>query len=206
MTKQSEDRDRFSDWLARPASLIALSAIVLSVCGLFVAVYETSLVRREQRASVWPHVEVAASLTRERIDVWVHNTGVGPARVRAAAVTYDGETKKDWEDMLRQVGSNPAPLSSYYSLVGGRVLPRDSEPETIFRVTADDGPKAPGLIERIRTQVIEGRIDVNLCYSSVYDECWTSSLQDVVKRSSGLAPRAGERSVDSCEGAPLSAI
>lgn len=197
---------RFSKWIARPQSLIALSALVLSVCGVFIAIYEAALVRRQQRASVWPYVEVAASMTREEIEVWVHNVGVGPARVRAAAVSQGGETRKDWADLIRRAGVDLKEMGSYYSLISGTVLPRDSEPEVIFRLTEEDGAAAPELIAVLRREILEGQIDVTLCYCSVYDECWTSGLQDVIQRSRGVETAVGERRVDDCDRAPRSGI
>ena len=206
MSSGIEDPDRFSKWIVRPQSLIALSALVLSLCGVFIAIYEAALVRRQQRASVWPHVEVAASVSRERIEVRVQNAGVGPARVRAAAVSHGGEQREDWADLIRRASVEPPRVDFYYSLINGTVLARDSEPEVIFRLTEEDGAGAPTLIELLRREILEGQIDVTLCYCSVYDECWTSGLQDLVQRSRGVETAAGERAVDGCGGAPRSGI
>ncbi len=52
--------------------LVALSALLLSVCGLFISIYEASLIRRSQRASVWPYVEVTAGIHNRQIDLRVH--------------------------------------------------------------------------------------------------------------------------------------
>jgi len=56
------DDESFTDWLLEPQTLIALSAVLLSVCGLFVSLYETSLMRQEQRASVWPRVSIGFTI------------------------------------------------------------------------------------------------------------------------------------------------
>ena len=207
MSAGTEDPARFSRWIARPQSLIALSAVLLSVCGVFIATYEAALVRRQQRASAWPHVEVAASMSRGRVELWVQNVGVGPARVRTAAVSQGGETRKDWADLIRRAGVDPKEVGSYYySLINGRVLPPDSEREVIWRLTEEDGAAAPALIALLRREILEGQIDVTLCYCSVYDECWMSGLQDVIQRSRGVEAAAGDRAVDSCDGAPRSGI
>lgn len=205
MSAGTEEPARFSKWIARPQSIIALSALLLSVCGVFIAIYEAALVRRQQRASVWPYVEVSASLTRERIELRVQNTGVGPAQVRAAAVSQDGETRKGWADLIRGAGVGPLEVDTYYSLIRGRVLPRDSSPEVIFRLTEEGGVAAPALIALLRREMLEGRLDVEVCYCSVFEECWTSSLQDVLRRSRG-EPASSERAVKSCDRAPQSGI
>ncbi len=159
MNAETEDPASFSRWIARPQSLIALSAVLLSVCGVFIATYEATLVRRQQRASVWPHLEVAASMSRERVELWVKNVGIGPARVRTAAVSQGGETRKDWADLIRRAGVDPKEVGSYYSLINGRVLPLDSEREVIWRVTPNSGEFArrrislavPGSVESTST-------------------------------------------------------
>ncbi len=206
MATERESSASFSSWIVRPQSLIALAAVVLSLCGLFIAIYEASLLREQQRASVWPYVEVGPSLTRERFEVRVRNAGVGPARIRAAAVSRDGETTETWLELIRRVGVDPAQVSEYFSLIHGRVIPSDSEAEAIFRVTEEDGPAAVELVEQLSRETYEGRIDVELCYCSVYDECWTSNLQDIVQRLQGVEPSVGDRAVDNCDSAPRSAI
>ncbi len=206
MSAEAEDTVPFSKWIARPQSLIALSAVLLSVCGLFIAIYEAALTRREQRASVWPSVQVSASTTDEQVEIWVQNAGVGPARILAAALSHRGEPRKDWADLIRRSGMDSEGVSFYRSMIQGRVLPRDSDPETIFRVTDEDGAGDSASLKELRRELLEGRIDVTLCYCSVYDDCWTSSLQAVLQRSRDVDAPARDGTVDSCERAPRSAI
>ena len=197
--------ESFSQWLARPQTMIGLSAVLLSVCGLFVATYEATLLRQHQRASVWPHVEVTASLTAERVRLMVQNTGVGPARVRAAAVTVDGQRQDSWDDVIRTTLEEPGTVNAYHSLINGRVLPSGFPEETIFTLAVDDGGAASALVPALRREILEGSLDVELCYCSVYDECWTASMQDVIKRLRGVEALRS-RQTDSCLDMPVSAI
>lgn len=191
----------------RPQSLIALSALLLSLCGLFISIYEASLIRKAQHAAAWPHVEVAASLGQEGVDLWVRNTGIGPARVRALAVSYQDETLTGWGDLARRVlGKAVGGVGdAYQSMVGGTVLPADGTAESIFAVTAERGAEQ-GSIDRLRDEIVAGSVDILLCYCSVYDECWTSTLQSSIKRWRGTKPVGGARPVDDCDQAPRSAI
>ena len=97
-------------------------------------------------------------------------------------------------------------MDYYYSLIQGRVLPRDSAEEVVFRVERQDGPAAPELLALLRRRVMEGAVDVTLCYCSVYEECWMASLQDVIRRSRGAEGGVEERSAERCESAPRSGI
>lgn len=197
----------FREWLSRPEVMIGLSAVVLSVCGLFVSIYETSLVRQEQRASVWPRVEVGSSFSDDRVRIHVRNTGVGPARVRAAAVIHAGDTLGDWTDMLRGVADEEIELRGRtYSLINGRVLPPEPEREVIFEIEEDEVVAPDGLLDSLQRSVLDGSVDVTVCYCSVYDECWNSALQGLQARMRGEWSSTEAARVESCAAAARSRI
>ena len=156
-----------------PEMVVAVSAIVLSICGLFIALYEASIARRAERASVWPHVEVSASVQGAQVEIWVRNTGVGPARIRAASLTHDGTVLDDWGALMDSLQIDSTNLVSQYSLIGGRVLGVDAEREVIFGTDVRADAEDP---------IFKGNVDVMLCYCSVYDECWTVQLQNLMNR------------------------
>lgn len=193
-------------WLSRPQTLIGLSALLLSVCGLFISIYEASLVRRQQRASAWPHLEVAPSLGDGRVKLWIRNTGVGPARIHAAALTYDGETLPGWDALLRELSEDAGRIPTYRSQVSGRVFPADSQGEAFFAVEPESGEAARELVPILRREIETGRLDVEVCYCSVFEDCWIARLQDIVARSRVAEPGVGSRQVESCAGADVSGI
>ena len=194
----------------RPETLIGLSAVLLSLCGLFIAVYEASLIRQSQRASVWPYVEVSGTINRDRISLRVQNTGVGPARIHAAAVTYKGETKANWADLLRSVIRDDTVSVRvkirYTSFINGRVFPPDSPQETILRVVADSGVTTPAFITLLEDAIFDERVDVAVCFCSVYEECWISNLQNMIRRLRGDAMPNESREVDDCDSMQRSGI
>lgn len=198
----------FRRWVSRPEVLVGLSAVVLSLCGLFISVHETMLVRQEQRASVWPRVELGTSFRDvERVRFHVRNTGVGPARVRAASVSHRGETLDGWQDLLRSVAGEEVELQGRsYSLLNGRVLPPGSQREAIFEIEEGDVVSPDDLIRTLQQAILDGSVDVTTCYCSVYDECWRTALQRVQEPRRGGEVRSGAIQVEDCEGAPTSGI
>ena len=52
MTDQRETPARKGSFFGQPEMIVAIAAVVLSVCGLFIALYEASIARRAERASV----------------------------------------------------------------------------------------------------------------------------------------------------------
>lgn len=192
-----------------PQTLVALAALLLSFCGLFTAVYEASLIRRAQRASVWPHLELSASINPRQVKLWAQNVGVGPARTHSVALTHRGRRLTDWGDLLDAVEIfDRTGLTFYQSRLGGRVLPADSERELIFHVSteaaAEEAPSAR--TDALGEAIFDGSIDLEACYCSVFDECWVSTLQDIVRRTGPEATVREPQRVDDCEGRPASSI
>ena len=194
----SNSNEGFSRWIARPETLVALSAIVLSVCGLAISIYEAGLIRQSQAASVWPFVQVGASMSPEQESIFVHNTGVGPARIQAANVSYRGETRSSWTDAMRELTDDEElSLDAYYSVVNGQVLPADSERESVFRLTSHGDADRTKLVESLRRAIGANELDVTLCYCSVYEECWVTRMQDVFAGMRGVESE-GVEAVSDC--------
>ena len=204
-TSKDAERTRFAAWLRQPETLIGLSAVLLSVCGLGIALYEASIMRAAQRSSVWPHLEVASSMQPGSMSLWVQNTGVGPARVGAASVTLGGEPVVNWGDLLRRFSS--AEDAEYYqSLINGRVLPTGSEREVIFQIEAEADSVVEKLARDLSEAVMDGRLELRVCYCSVYDECWESSLQRAFGRFRGEETGEVARKISGCDDVTSSRI
>lgn len=202
----SEQRS-FYEWLRQPETLIGLSAVLLSVCGLGIALYEASLFRQAQRASVWPHLEVAASLSPNRIRLFVVNSGVGPARVESAALSYRGERLAGWSALVDAVDPEARQSTDYYqSLLGGRVLAGNNEHEVVFRMDGEADSVAAAVANQLGEDIMQGELDIGVCYCSVYDECWTTTLQDMIGRFRGVEQLSRAKRVRSCENQPQSRI
>lgn len=202
-----DHKSPFSEWIRSPQTMIALAAVLLSVCGLFVSFYEASLIREHQRASVWPNVEVHPSMNPGVVRIFVQNTGIGPAYIQAAAVTYNGVVQPNWDSMVDSLEFIKKGNKGYVSLINGRVLPPRSEQELIFRIESVPEIQGRGLADAINQAIEDEVIDVVVCSCSVYDECWTTAMLDVIKRAKGKdVPTRDERKVASCSAAKVSGI
>ena len=191
---------------SKPEMIVAVAAIVLSICGLFIALYEASIARRAASASVWPHVEVGTSGRGTRVEIFLRNTGVGPARIRAANVSHNGIVLRNWAELLKSLEVDASRISSEYSLIGGRVLGVDAESETIFAIDVRGDSPGSHTILPLAAALFDGSADVALCYCSVYDECWMTRNKDIMNRSRLLLPEEDEASGVDCEAVPQSGI
>ncbi len=201
----SDNHDRKGSAFRRPEMIVALSAIVLSVCGLFIALYEASIARRAEQASVWPHIEIATSVQGTHVQIWVRNTGVGPARVRAANIRHEGNVVSDWAELMRAISIDTGQIRRTYSVIGGRVLGVDTEVETIFAIDVKDDSLDSDATMPLAAAVFDGLVDVELCYCSVYNECWIARMQDVMNRELVTQTREDEGRAD-CSTVPQSGI
>jgi hypothetical protein len=202
-----DHKSEFSDWIRSPQTMIALSAVILSVCGLFISMYEASLIREQQRASVWPNVEIQPSINTDSLKIFVENSGIGPARIMKASVSYRGDVKDNWRDLLDAFEFQRDDVSDYQSLIQGSVLPPDSGQELIFRVTSDANDPISDLAIQMGRAILDGDINISVCYCSVYDECWTSELSHLIRKSRGeRVPSRDDLRVSSCSAMQQSGI
>lgn len=157
-----------------PEMLVGISAIVIGVCALGVSLYETHLMREEQRSSVLPILELARSYyvdgrsdsTSEwRLELYVENVGIGPARVTDFQVSVDGQPKATWREAMRALLGRDFDVAYGQSSINGRTIP-PSRSVKMFDLI--DTELARELIEEF------DRLDFEACYCSVFDECWTS--------------------------------
>lgn len=192
------EQQSLGDWLLEPQTLIALSAVLISVCGLFISLYEASLMRQEQRAEVWPRVSLGFTINDSLVTFVAENAGVGPARVQAAWIQYEDTTLANWSELVVRTSTGPVSLKQNINLLNGRVLSPGKRSE-IARLAFRDPRHAVSLAR----SVFGGVTNIRTCYCSVYDECWTATLQDGLPPSGqvglGLSTKSTRSTTDSTQ-------
>jgi uncharacterized protein (DUF433 family) len=167
-----ENHHRFK---VHPEMLVGVSAVIIGVCALGVSLYETSLMREEQRAAVMPLLELSRSYNlpkgesssgESRLWLQAENVGIGPARVENFQVTVDGKPQPTWDAAMRQLIGHDSPISYGQSTINGRTIPPD---RLVTMMDLNDSE----LTERILVEF--DRLDFEACFCSIFDECWTTS-------------------------------
>jgi hypothetical protein len=145
-------------------------ALVVSVFALALGGYQTRLMQSQARASVWPYLSIGStysSNTDKDGFIWsVNNNGVGPAKVGAVTVTLDGKPLQHWDEAMKQLGIVGLPSSATSSL-SGEVIPPNTNRETTIQPIKINEREAAKIFK-----TAEGRFRMDICYCSVYDECW----------------------------------
>ncbi|MEM7083914.1 MAG: hypothetical protein AAF465_14390 [Pseudomonadota bacterium] len=152
-------------------SALSIIAIAMSMGALFVSVLEVSAIRDDQRIQVWPYIGVYTNYSEDGFRLHAINKGIGPARVQTLKMFYDGEHVTDIDQLiLNTLGEKDAFSYDLYrsSNISRSVMSAD-EDKTLFGVPWE--PRTRRLIDDWATKV-----DVVVCYCSVYDDCWESRL------------------------------
>lgn len=155
--------------------LVGVSAVFIGVCALLVSLYETSLMRAEQRSAVMPLLELGRSYfvnnLEEDADKWrlsliAENVGIGPARVQDFVVSVDGEPVPTWRVAFQKLLGRDVRIRYGQSTINGRTIPAER------RITMFDLSSTELASEIMGTF---DRLEFKACFCSVFDECWTTS-------------------------------
>ena len=156
-------------------NLTSLLALAVSIFALAIGAWQTRLMQGQARASVWPHLSIGYTYNSNMDEngfIWrVDNTGVGPARIESISLTLDGKPMKTWSDVLHALGFAGQMRVSTTSL-SGEVIP-----PSLNRETAIDTIR---INERVPAKTFKEAVDrfrMDVCYCSVYDDCWVAHWQ-----------------------------
>jgi hypothetical protein len=155
--------------------LVGLSAVLIGVCALGISLYETKLMREQQRAAVLPIIELSRShyineiegdTSKWRLSLQAENVGIGPARIAAFVVTVDGKEYTTWSDAMKALLRRDVYVRYGQSSINGRTIPA-GRVVTMFN-----------LADRALAAEVVGefdRLNYEACFCSVFDECWKTS-------------------------------
>lgn len=147
--------------LLEPDMLVAFSAMLVGTCALVVSIFEVRIMREEQRANAWPRVEAFVN-TGSTYVMRLTNKGFGPALIRSVVLTVDGKPIKEWHELMLSVFRDSVDYTQ--AKITDTVLAPQDQLE-IFKPVAGDS------IARALSNA-SGRIGIEICYCSVYEDCW----------------------------------
>lgn len=169
--------------------VLAVSALLLSVASILIAIENDHAMKRLVTANSWPYVEpYHGNIDTSTGDAAVHfdikNSGVGPAVIEKLVVTYDGQVVTGTSDLLQRccaLGPDDH-VNRLINLAYGVLAARETL--TFLQIPMQNlAPESWKKLDAARLKV-----GIQVCYSSVFDEHWISSV---------LETKA--RSVDSCD-------
>lgn len=152
--------------------LAAIFAIGVSFAAMAISLLEVSSIRAQQKAEVWPYIEIDQSYTSEGYELRLTNKGVGPALMSDVVLLAGGAPVSDLDAFIADtVGEADAFSYDIYFRTdpsGGVVAP--GETYTLFGVPWTDATRR--FIENASDE-----IDIKTCFCSIYEECWTATFR-----------------------------
>lgn len=154
-------------------TIVSVSALLLSLCGVGASIVQTRVMLQQQRAIVWPHLELATA----NVDGWyveIANKGTGPATIRSVEVELNGTRYPTFIAGFRSLtkgepASRPRDFDVIESYLDRRTLrPGESVKPIQVRAPAGQGAHVDSLFDRFFAEGLRYRI----VYASIYDECW----------------------------------
>ncbi|NKB32453.1 MAG: hypothetical protein GKR91_05085 [Pseudomonadales bacterium] len=160
--------DKYSD------KITAIGATVTALAAISITVIEMRSEQEFQRISVEPYLEMGNSGGAPGFDFYrfvISNTGLGPAVIKSFEFYVDDQEVLAWSDALELLTSGDEEINYSYS----SILPmrRISAEETLVAVELT--PRSPTVVSFHRAMPGD-RVKIELCYCSVYDDCWQSDF------------------------------
>lgn len=165
--------------------VVAFSALFLSVVSLGIAILHGRTMEKMAEANArlvaansWPFMSYAfATVTTDGVTkaiMKVGNSGVGPAKIETAELTWKGASYRGPREFL-QACCNLKPASDMpvdYSLFASYVMRPGQEARFLEFSKAVD----PAVFSALQRAMQSPDLQLNVCYCSIFDECWQGDL------------------------------
>jgi hypothetical protein len=170
---------RWLEWMT------AISALVISICSIGIAVYNASIESRLLKANSYPHLFGGVSDVnpegQDRISLDLVNNGVGPASERSLKIRIGERYVTNVKDLVRAIvgpaeGDKAAELlKDYHNGVRTRFIAA-KDAQFVFRI--DKTPENARYWDMLAASQDRNEWSVEYCYCSVFEECWAAKGED----------------------------
>ena len=165
------------NWRMRFETVGSISAIVVGLAALVIAWDQGRVMRAQQHGEVYPALQVDA-FTSTQTDTFslglrVSNNGVGPAFIENSSILLDGEPQA--LDALISILPENLEDRSWMAMEGRSVAP--GQTVEAFSVSWNRDAVDDAVLAKLLSQW--DRWDVEICYCSVFDRCWTATANDM---------------------------
>ena len=148
--------------------VIAVTALLVSACALYISVQEVRIMRTQQNATMYPYVTVGMRYNGEGFGLELKNSGNGLARINSYQL-YSGDTYfNDWFEAGQKLAPEVAGAIDYGIIsTDGNIRDQMIAPgESKNLIFIKWSPESRILEKEIY------KLKVRICYSSLLDEHW----------------------------------
>ena len=157
--------------------ITAISALIVSVCSIAIALHNGQIENKMLKANSFPYlVGVISDATpegRQQISMDFYNNGVGPADEQSLKISVDGRYVTSVPDLITTAlgpqdaqGALPL-LHGLHNTIRTRFIAAKGD-QFVFRIAKT--PENTTAWDKL--DATQARWHVEYCYCSVFDECW----------------------------------
>ena len=178
---------------------VAMAALITSATSIWLSLSQGDDMARLVQAQSWPYLEYESSNTGEtgpEIDIGVRNAGVGPAKVQSFSILYGGTPVRGWTALIKAcclADGTPTgkpldfPALTDNKMVSSKLIQRvlrASDTAMLLHLPKTDANAA------LWNKLDDARfkLELRVCYCSVFDECWISDLRSTEQRKVQTCP------------------
>lgn len=164
-------------------SIGTIAALVLSIVAISISVLEVTTMRTQQRAEVWPYLQINSSYSADKYRILLENKGVGPALVKSVKMYVDGQlaTANNFDNIIVDlVGKENAFSYDVYEVFNpDQSVISSQEQIRLFSVPLVNRDKSAGrFLPGIKfAEQSKDRFNISVCYCSIHNDCWTTDVK-----------------------------
>lgn len=148
-------------------SIVAASAVLISLCALLISVQEIRIMRAQQKATMYPYLTIGYTYNSKGFGIELKNSGNGLAKINSYKVFNDSAYFKDWLHIIRTY--MPESKKTGYSniITSGNIrnlMISPNETKKLIFINWND-----------ETRILHSRLEnleVSISYESLLNEYW----------------------------------
>ncbi len=164
--------------------IVSISAIIVSLATVFMILYQTNLMRQEQKSSVMPSLMIGYGANSDTLNkvvnerIWIENRGLGPAFIHKILISDSlGEHQVDLHEYFENINSNKNEVG-VRRIFPGLIIPKN-DGMTLYQKYSDSTsnvilgkyfkyPYKTGNLPNTESPVAE----IIIYYTNVYGDQW----------------------------------
>ena len=127
----------------------------------------------QQHVSVWPYIEWLPSWGHDGLYLDVTNKGIGPAIVKDVTIRLDNVEYESFKSLFESIEDSVG-IEFGYSTVRNRVIAPNENIRAFIINDQEIG-------DWVKEKFSKSNFEYEICYCSVYGDCWTSMGTVVVE-------------------------
>lgn len=152
-------------------SIGTVLALVISIIAMIASIYQTNIMKTEQKAMVWPYIDFFEMYDKDGFNLTLTNKGTGPALVKSIQVEYKNHIMSSMDELLDSLNPNRT--------FGYDILRNTSISGYVF--SPGEEVVMMGLPYNDETRIVLSKLKdvrIRLMYESVLGEQWVFDSED----------------------------